>query len=197
MAKLKPKTRTRSRPIRGDSGELKAVDREILGALTEFRDALADGTVGDKFSIRTLKLDVPTGDYGAADVRGIREGFGLSQAAFALIIGASVKTGPLLGAGAQEAVVDRLPVHGRDGRGPRILARPHPGDGRRRRRHMKMHRCGIGPGRGGGLFLLGGKGPSPPHAILAVKAAYACFLCLHARFSLAVLAVKAAWFSPG
>ncbi len=92
MAKLKPKTRTRSRPIRGDSGELNAVDREILGALTEFRDALADGTVGEKFSIRTLKLDVPTGDYGAADVRGIREGFGLSQAAFALVIGASVKT---------------------------------------------------------------------------------------------------------
>ena len=65
---------------------------EIIAALTEFRDALKNGEVEKKFTIRTVRLDLKPRPYAARDVKRTRESLNASQSVFARLLGVSVKT---------------------------------------------------------------------------------------------------------
>ncbi len=66
---------------------------EIIGALTEFRDALrAKVPLEQKFTVRTVELDLRPRAYRAEDVRRTRRILNVSQALFARFLGVDVKT---------------------------------------------------------------------------------------------------------
>jgi DNA-binding transcriptional regulator YiaG len=67
-------------------------DLEILGALTEFRDALKGGGATEKLTIRTMELDLQPHAYTADDVKRTRALLNASQGVFAQLLGVSVKT---------------------------------------------------------------------------------------------------------
>lgn len=70
-----------------------AAGAEIIGALTEFRDALrAKVPLDQKFTVRTVELDLRPREYGAEDVKRTRLILHVSQAIFAKFIGVDVNT---------------------------------------------------------------------------------------------------------
>ncbi len=69
-----------------------SADLEILGALTEFKDALKSGTIEKKLTIRTVELDLEPNPYTADDVKRTRALLNASQGVFARLLGVSVKT---------------------------------------------------------------------------------------------------------
>jgi putative transcriptional regulator len=76
-----------------ESLNLNSADTEIFGALTEFRDALRDGIpIGQKFTVRTVRLGLKPRDFLPEDIKRIRKMFHLSQAVLGLILGVSVRT---------------------------------------------------------------------------------------------------------
>jgi putative transcriptional regulator len=71
--------------------KLSPAGAEIVGALTEFRDALREGSraVAKKFTVRTVELKVKPQLYSGKDVESVRRMLGLSQALFAQFLGVS------------------------------------------------------------------------------------------------------------
>ncbi len=66
---------------------------EIIGALSEFRDAVKTKIpVDQKFTVRTVELDLRPRPYCAEDVKMTREILNVSQALFAMFLGVDVKT---------------------------------------------------------------------------------------------------------
>jgi putative transcriptional regulator len=65
---------------------------EIVGALTEFRDTLREGSraVERKYTVRTVELKLEPHVYSGKDVEGVRRVLGLSQALFAQFLGVSL-----------------------------------------------------------------------------------------------------------
>jgi putative transcriptional regulator len=77
----------------GSERELTEVDREIIEALTDFRDALRDRVpLETKYTVRQVVVVVPPPPLAPADVRQIRESLGLSQPVFADFLGTSTAT---------------------------------------------------------------------------------------------------------
>jgi putative transcriptional regulator len=73
--------------------ELTEVDREIIGALADFRDALRDRTpLETKYTVRHVVVVVPPPQLGPEDVRKTREVLGVSQPVFADFLGTSPST---------------------------------------------------------------------------------------------------------
>jgi putative transcriptional regulator len=72
--------------------KLSPAGAEIVGALTEFRDALREGSraVAKKFTVRTVELKLETPLYSGKDVESVRSILGLSQALFAQFLGVSL-----------------------------------------------------------------------------------------------------------
>lgn len=72
---------------------LSSAGAKIVGGLTEFRDALKEGAkIDERFTVRTVELDLHPHSYGADDVKGIRNLLGLSQALFAKFLGVDLGT---------------------------------------------------------------------------------------------------------
>jgi putative transcriptional regulator len=70
-----------------------AAGAEIIGALTEFRGALrAKIPLDQKFTVRTVELDLRSHEYGAEDVKKTRQILNVSQTLFAKFLGVDVKT---------------------------------------------------------------------------------------------------------
>jgi putative transcriptional regulator len=70
-----------------------AAGAEIIGALTELRDTLrAKVPLDQKFTVRTVELDIRTREYGAEDVKRTRQILNVSQSIFARFLGVDVKT---------------------------------------------------------------------------------------------------------
>ncbi len=64
---------------------------EIVGALEAFLDVLqGGGEIAERFTVRTVQLDLNPRDYKAEDVKKTRAILGLSQALFARFLGVSV-----------------------------------------------------------------------------------------------------------
>jgi DNA-binding transcriptional regulator YiaG len=73
--------------------ELTEVDREVIDALTGFRDALRDRVpLETRYTVRHVVAVEPPPSLTPADVRGIRESLGLSQPVFADFLGTSTST---------------------------------------------------------------------------------------------------------
>jgi putative transcriptional regulator len=73
--------------------ELSEVDREIIGALTDFRDTLRARTpLESKYTVRHVMVVVPPPQIGPEDVKRTREALGLSQPVFADFLGTSLST---------------------------------------------------------------------------------------------------------
>lgn len=73
--------------------DLTDVEREIIGALTDFRNTLRDRTpLQTKYTIRTVTVVVPPPQLGPDDVRKTREALGVSQPVFADLLGTSAST---------------------------------------------------------------------------------------------------------
>lgn len=76
-----------------DLDDLTPKGAKIVGALTEFRDALKGGVrIDDRFTVRTVELDLRPRLYTAEDVKRVREQLNLSQPLFARFLGVGVKT---------------------------------------------------------------------------------------------------------
>jgi putative transcriptional regulator len=85
-------TGAKTRNARRDQ-ELTEVDREIIEALTDFRDALRDRIpLETKYTVRQVVVVVPPPQLGPADVRKTREALGVSQPVFADFLGTSAST---------------------------------------------------------------------------------------------------------
>src|SRR4051812_26494017 len=87
MTKTKKSVQTRRHAtMRGT-----AAGREIIGALTDLRDALASGKSLDRrqFTVRTVEVPDPPSDYDSAAVVRTREMLGVSQPVFAQLLGVS------------------------------------------------------------------------------------------------------------
>jgi len=70
-----------------------AAGAEIIGALTELRDTLrAKIPLDQKFTVRTVELDLRPREYSAEDVKRTRQILNVSQAIFARFLGVDVKT---------------------------------------------------------------------------------------------------------
>lgn len=66
---------------------------KIVAALSEFRDTLKTGVrVEDRFTVRTVELDLVPHDYAPEEVKQVRDLLGLSQPLFARFLGVGVKT---------------------------------------------------------------------------------------------------------
>lgn len=66
---------------------------EIIRGLTGLRDALAKGeSIKERFTMRSIELDLEPREWTPEEVRAIREKLHASQAVFAKLLGASVKT---------------------------------------------------------------------------------------------------------
>ncbi|HRQ73979.1 MAG TPA: hypothetical protein PLU35_13215 [Phycisphaerales bacterium] len=66
---------------------------EIIRGLKGLRDALASGVrLPDRFTMRTIELELEPRDWTPDDIRALRERLHASQAVFAKLIGASIKT---------------------------------------------------------------------------------------------------------
>jgi putative transcriptional regulator len=73
--------------------ELNEAEREIIGALTDFRDTLRARTpLETKYTVRQVVVVVPPPQLGPEDVRRTRETLGVSQPVFADFIGTSPST---------------------------------------------------------------------------------------------------------
>lgn len=73
--------------------EKTVLGQELIRGLTGLRDALARGErLSDRFTVRTVELDFEPRAWSGRDVRSLRESLHTSQAVFAKLIGASVKT---------------------------------------------------------------------------------------------------------
>lgn len=70
----------------------RSVGDRIVERLRGFTAACEAGAVKDKFTIRTIKLDIQPRPYRADDVRRLRDQLGLSQGVFAKVLAVSVKT---------------------------------------------------------------------------------------------------------
>ncbi len=69
------------------------VDREIIGALIDFRDALRDRVpLEAKYTVRQVVVVVPPPQLGPEDVRRTRHELGVSQPVFADFLGTSPST---------------------------------------------------------------------------------------------------------
>ena len=73
--------------------QLTPAGAEIVGALTEFYEALKEGSeaVTKRFTVRTVELNLKPRSYTGEDVRRVRDLLGLSQPLFARFLGVSVK----------------------------------------------------------------------------------------------------------
>lgn len=72
---------------------LSGVGAEIVGALQGFLEALeGGGDLSQRYTIRTVELELKPREYGAAEVRKIRDQLGLSQPLFARFLGVSTQT---------------------------------------------------------------------------------------------------------
>jgi putative transcriptional regulator len=70
-----------------------SVGSEILEALEEVRDAVESGEPLDRrFTVRSYRLDFAARDYGADEVRSVRQLLGLSQPLFANFLGVDAST---------------------------------------------------------------------------------------------------------
>ena len=70
-----------------------SLGEELIGALTEFRDALASGEpIETRFTVRTVELNLQPRLYDAAEVRRLRERLKISQPLLAMYLGVSVQT---------------------------------------------------------------------------------------------------------
>ena len=74
--------------------EISPVGAELIGALSEFRDALKDRVpLNEQFTVRTMKLDLRPSEHGPEDVQRIRKQIlKVSQRIFANFIGVNVGT---------------------------------------------------------------------------------------------------------
>ncbi len=73
--------------------QLSAAGAEIVGALEGFLDALrGGGDIAERFTVRTVELNLSPRVYTGDDVKKTRATLGLSQALFARFLGVSVKT---------------------------------------------------------------------------------------------------------
>ncbi len=72
--------------------KLSPAGAEIVGALTEFRDALREGSraVEKKFTVRTVELKLEPQLYSGKEVESVRRMLGLGQALFAQFLGVSL-----------------------------------------------------------------------------------------------------------
>lgn len=69
----------------------KRLGARLVEGLSEFRDALASGQpLEDRFTIRTLELDLQPQEYDPESVRLTRDRLGVSQAVFAKLLAVSV-----------------------------------------------------------------------------------------------------------
>lgn len=79
-----PTTRPPTSPSLGD---------ELVRGLSGLRDALRDGAdLRQRFTARTVTLDLEPGPFSSRDIRALRARLGVSQAVFARLIGVSAKT---------------------------------------------------------------------------------------------------------
>lgn len=70
-----------------------SVEDRIVEGLTAFRDALRDGcSLEEKFTVRTVELDLDPQKYDAESVKSTRGLLNVSQSVFAQLLGTSVKT---------------------------------------------------------------------------------------------------------
>ena len=65
---------------------------EIVAALSDFLGAVQEGDVTDRFTVRTVSLNLQPQTYTSDDVKRTRELLGLSQTLFARFLGVSVQT---------------------------------------------------------------------------------------------------------
>jgi len=73
--------------------QLSPAGAEIVEALTGFLDAVREGgAITERFTVRTLDLNLKPRTYSGDDVKRTRELLGLSQPLFAQFLGVSVKT---------------------------------------------------------------------------------------------------------
>jgi DNA-binding transcriptional regulator YiaG len=73
--------------------QLSALGAELVAGLSAFRDVLEAGEPIEKhFTVRTVKLDLQSRPYEAADVKQVRRMLNASQALLAMFLGVSVKT---------------------------------------------------------------------------------------------------------
>ena len=90
-----PRSRRMSAKARdaGREQDLNDVDREIIAALTAFRDTLCARTpLENKYTVRQVGVIVPPPELGPEDVRRIRDVLGVSQPVFADFLGTSTST---------------------------------------------------------------------------------------------------------
>lgn len=67
--------------------------KKIVKALSEFRDALTEGArIEERFTVRTVELDLTPRAMGAKEIKGLRQSMNLSQPLFARFLGVDVKT---------------------------------------------------------------------------------------------------------
>jgi putative transcriptional regulator len=101
-SRLSPEVDTNSPQLRrasdkpsgaGRESELTKIDREIVEALTEFRDTLRDrAPLEEKYTVRQVVVVVPPPQVGPDDVRRTRNELGVSQPVFADFLGTSPST---------------------------------------------------------------------------------------------------------
>ncbi len=73
--------------------QLSTAGTEIVGALEGFLDVLrGGGEIAERFTVRTVALDLEPREYTGEDVKKTRATLGLSQALFARFLGVSVKS---------------------------------------------------------------------------------------------------------
>ena len=90
LTKRKPTIRTAASRGKSRSG---SVAEPIVGRLTDFTKALESGAaVSEKFTVRTIRLNLQPTVYDTESVRKTRELLNLSQPLFAKFLGVSVQT---------------------------------------------------------------------------------------------------------
>ena len=76
-----------------EDDSLSPLGAEMVAGLSAFCDALESGTpVEERFTVRTVTLDLKPRPYEAADVKHTRAMLNASQPLFAMLLGVSVKT---------------------------------------------------------------------------------------------------------
>jgi putative transcriptional regulator len=66
---------------------------QIIGGLTDFRDALRDhAEITERFTVRSIELDLEPEEYNPQEIKEIRESLKASQAIFARIMGVKTST---------------------------------------------------------------------------------------------------------
>ena len=71
------------------------IGARIIRGLSEFRDTVLEGKLpagDDKFTVRTVELDLEPSKYSPQDVQATREALSVSQAVLAQLLGTSVQT---------------------------------------------------------------------------------------------------------